>query len=52
MYNVDGLDMFCPECGTLSFPSPSGDITCTNYKCGYAGPANVKMKVDGKEVDL
>ena len=44
--------MFCPECGTLSFPSPSGDITCTNYKCGYTGPANVKMKVEGKEIDL
>ena len=44
--------MFCPNCGTLSFPSPSGDITCTNYKCGYTGPANVKMKVQGKEIDL
>ena len=45
--------MFCPECGTLSFPTPSGDINCTNYKCGYQGPANVKVKgTDGKEVDL
>ena len=52
MYNVDGSDMFCPKCGTLSFPSPSGDITCTNYKCGYTGPANVKMKLGGKEIDL
>jgi len=37
---------------TLSFPSPSGDITCTNYKCGYSGPANLKTKIGGKEVDL
>ena len=45
--------MFCPECGTLSFPTPSGDINCTNYKCGYQGPANVKVKgTDGKELDL
>ena len=45
--------MFCPECGTLSFPMPSGVINCTNYKCGYEGPANVKVKgVDGREVDL
>ena len=47
------LRMFCPQCGTLAFPSPSGDINCTNYKCGYAGPANLKVKgADGKEVDL
>ena len=52
MYNVDGSDMFCPQCGTLSYPSPSGDITCTNYKSDYTGPANVKMKVDAKEIDL
>ncbi len=44
--------MFCPQCGTLSFPTPSGDISCTNYKCGYNGPANVKTKIGGKEVDL
>jgi DNA-directed RNA polymerase subunit M len=45
--------MFCPECGTLAFPTPSGVINCTNYKCGYEGPANLKVKgVDGKEVDL
>ena len=35
--------MFCPKCGTLAFPSPSGDN----------GPANVIIKgVDGKDVDL
>ena len=45
--------MFCPKCGTLAFPSPSGDISCTNYKCGYTGPANLVIKgVDGEEVDL
>ena len=44
--------MFCPKCGTLSFPTPSGDISCTNYKCGYKGPANLKAKIGGKEVDL
>ena len=38
------LVMFCPQCGTLSFPSPSGDINCTNYKCGYSGPANLTVK--------
>ena len=53
MYNPSPVLMFCPECGTLAFPTPSGDINCTNYKCGYQGPANVKVKgVDGKEVDL
>jgi DNA-directed RNA polymerase subunit M/transcription elongation factor TFIIS len=46
--------MFCPECGTLSFPNPKGEIACTNYKCGYNGPANVVIKdqTTGKEVDL
>tara|TARA_B100000767_G_scaffold172616_1_gene161641 strand:- start:998 stop:1351 length:354 start_codon:yes stop_codon:yes gene_type:complete len=45
--------MFCPKCGTLAFPSPSGDISCTNYKCGYSGPANLVIKgVDGEDVDL
>ena len=45
--------MFCPKCGTLSFPSPSGDIACTNYKCGYTGPAKLVVKgADGKKVDL
>jgi DNA-directed RNA polymerase subunit M len=47
------LAMFCPQCGTLAFPSPSGDISCTNYKCGYNGPANLVIKgTDGKDVDL
>lgn len=36
--------MFCPECGTLAFPKPSGDINCANYKCGYQGPQNPKYK--------
>ena len=45
--------MFCPKCGTLSFPNPSGNISCTNYKCGYNGPAKLVIKgTDGEEVDL
>jgi DNA-directed RNA polymerase subunit M/transcription elongation factor TFIIS len=45
--------VFCPQCGTLAFPNPKGDIACTNYKCGYNGPANVVIKgVDGRDVDL
>ena len=28
--------MFCPKCGALSFPDPSGNITCPNYKCGWS----------------
>ena len=48
-----GWPMFCPKCGTLSFPSPSGDISCTNYKCGYTGPAKLVIKgADGEDVDL
>lgn len=30
--------MFCPECGTLSFPDAKNFIKCPNYKCGYEGP--------------
>ena len=51
--------MFCPECGTLSFVDPSGNIRCTNYKCGYEGPVGGKdgsgsivIGSDGKEIDL
>jgi DNA-directed RNA polymerase subunit M len=53
-YSIDwGVGMFCPQCGTLAFPSPNGDISCTNYKCGYNGPANLVIKgTDGKDVDL
>jgi transcription factor S len=36
--------MFCPECGTLAFPNPDGNINCANYKCGYQGPQNPKFK--------
>lgn len=47
------IPMFCPECGTLAFPDPSGEIKCPNYKCGYAGAAeNVVKGPDGKEIDL
>jgi len=44
--------MLCPQCQMLSFPSPSGDIKCTNPKCGYTGPADFKWKVNGQEIDL
>lgn len=45
--------MFCPECGCLSFPTPSGDINCNNWKCGYQGPANLTIKTrDNGEIDL
>ena len=50
---VWGWCMFCPSCGTLSFPNPKGEIACTNYQCNYNGPANVVIKgTDGKDVDL
>jgi|TARA_B110000914_G_C15273016_1_gene358449 DNA-directed RNA polymerase subunit M/transcription elongation factor TFIIS len=35
--------MFCPECGTLAFPTPSGDINCANYECTYSGPQNKRF---------
>ena len=39
--------MFCPQCETLSFPTPSGHLP-HNYKCGYKGPANLKTKIGGR----
>jgi DNA-directed RNA polymerase subunit M/transcription elongation factor TFIIS len=49
----DGVSMFCPECGTLAFPDPSGNIECRNYKCGYKGSAENKIRgTDGKEINL
>ena len=44
--------MFCPKCGELSFPDPSGIIKCPNHACGYNGPINQNMEIDGKEIDL
>ena len=45
--------MFCPECGTLAFPDPSGAIRCTNYTCGYSGDAsNLQTMEDGSVIDL
>jgi DNA-directed RNA polymerase subunit M len=29
--------LFCPECGTLSFPDPNDWIKCPNHNCGYEG---------------
>ena len=40
------LQPFCPKCGTLSYPNPSYEIKCTNYKCGYSGPiCEVKNRI-------
>ena len=45
--------MFCPECGTLAFPDPSGKIKCPNYNCGYHGTAENKVTMeDGTEIDI
>jgi len=45
--------MFCPECGTLAFPDPSGKIKCPNYNCGYHGDAENKVTMeDGTEIDI
>ena len=41
--------MFCPECGTLGFMEPDGNIRCTNYTCGYEGPLTGK---DGKGAEF
>ena len=41
--------MFCPECGTLGFMEPNGNIRCTNYTCGYEGPLTGK---DGKGAEF
>ena len=30
--------MFCPECGSLSYPDSSGNIKCENHQCKYEGP--------------
>ena len=45
--------MFCPVCGTLAFPDPSGKIKCPNYNCGYSGTAENKVLMeDGTEIDI
>ena len=41
--------MFCPECGTLGFMEPNGNIRCTNYTCGYEGPLSGR---DGKGAEF
>jgi len=41
--------MFCPECGTLGFMNPDGNIRCTDYKCGYEGPLS---GADGKGAEF
>ena len=44
--------MFCPECGTLGFPNPSGRIKCPSYYCGYYGNAENVIKVGGAFYDV
>ena len=45
--------MFCPRCGSLATPDPSGTIVCPNYKCGYVGPANLFIKDEfGNDIDI
>ena len=45
--------MFCPKCGDLSYPSPSGEISCKNCKCGYKGPATLTITTRNEgEIDL
>lgn len=51
MLKVRGWLMFCPKCGTLGFPDAAGNISCTNYKCGYVGPVG-GVKIGNKEVSL
>ena len=46
-------DMFCPKCGDLSYPSPSGEISCKNWRCGYEGPATLTIMTRNEgEIDL
>jgi len=45
--------MFCPACGTLSFPDPSGNIKCPSPTCLYSGSAENKVTMeDGTEIDI
>ena len=44
--------MFCPECGTLAFPDPSGRIKCGNYQCGYSGAAENKITIGDEVIDI
>ena len=47
------VPMFCPQCGTLAFPDPTGNIMCPNYQCDYRGSAsNTIVGTDGQEIDL
>jgi DNA-directed RNA polymerase subunit M/transcription elongation factor TFIIS len=44
--------IFCPECGTLAFPGPDGNIKCPNGRCNYIGPTKGKVKLhSGEEID-
>ena len=41
MYNANGFGMFALN-AVLFISKSEWYITCTNYKCGYTGPANVR----------
>jgi len=43
--------MFCPKCGTLSYPNWSLEIRCSNYHCKYAGDASNILSVGINIVD-
>ena len=46
------IPIFCPECGTLAFPGPDGNIKCPNGRCNYEGPTKGKVKLhSGEEVN-
>ena len=43
--------MFCPMCGSLSFPDSKNNIKCPDYKCGYEGPLSGPDGKGGKFTD-
>ena len=43
--------MFCPICGSLSFPDSKNNIKCPDYKCGYEGPLAGPDGKGGKFID-
>ncbi len=44
--------MFCPECGTLGYVEPAGNITCNVKSCGYSGSATNIIYVHNGKVDV
>ena len=43
--------MFCPMCGSVSFPDSKNNIKCPDYKCGYEGPLSGPDGEGGKFID-